>query len=172
MRPRCDGPPRARRAAAAAPRPPPPAAQGLRDLPACSLSRSTVRSTARQAACSQMGASSQINKPAHYDLLYMYSQADCMGACSQINKPAQPPAAMRPLLQPFTGMSRYSRRGRGASAPPITLSKYSCPSARTSGSAPLCPPGLPALGREFSNKALFNELLCLPAKNSDFLGPF
>ena len=62
------------------------------------------------------------------------------------------PVMMRPLFQAFTGMSRYSRSSRRASPPPITLSKYSCASAKTSGSAPLCPPGPPALGREFRKK--------------------
>ena len=46
-------------------------------------------------------------------------------------------------------MSDYSRRGREASGPPLVISKYSPASARTSSSAPLCPPAPPALGREF-----------------------
>ena len=58
----------------------------------------------------------------------------------------------RPLFQALTGMSRYSRSSRGPSPPPITLSKYSCASAKTSGSAPLCPPGPPALGPELRLK--------------------
>ena len=48
-----------------------------------------------------------------------------------------------------TGMSGYSRRGREASGPPLVISKYSPARARTSSSAPLCPPAPPALGREF-----------------------
>ena len=57
--------------------------------------------------------------------------------------------AMGQLLPACTGMSGYSRRGREASGPPLVISKYSPASARTSSSAPLCPPAPPALGREF-----------------------
>ena len=59
------------------------------------------------------------------------------------------PAAMGQLFPACTGMSGYSRRGRGASGPPLVISKYSPASARTSSIAPLCPPAPPALGREF-----------------------
>ena len=59
------------------------------------------------------------------------------------------PAAMGQLFPACTGMSGYSRRGREASGPPLVISKYSPASARTSSSAPLCPPAPPALGREF-----------------------
>ena len=58
-------------------------------------------------------------------------------------------AAMGQLFPACTGMSGYSRRGRGASGPPLVISKYSPASARTSSIAPLCPPAPPALGREF-----------------------
>ena len=57
--------------------------------------------------------------------------------------------AMGQLFPACTGMSGYSRRGREASGPPLVISKYSPASARTSSSAPLCPPAPPALGREF-----------------------
>ena len=57
------------------------------------------------------------------------------------------PAAMGQLFPACTGMSDYSRRGREASGPPLVISKYSPASARTSSSAPLCPPAPPALGR-------------------------
>ena len=77
----------------------------------------------------------------------------CRHACMQPSyHTGGRPVMMRPLFQAFTGMSRYSRSSRRASPPPITLSKYSCASAKTSGSAPLCPPGPPALGREFRKK--------------------
>ena len=56
---------------------------------------------------------------------------------------------MGQLFPACTGMSGYSRRGRGASGPPLVISKYSPASARTSSIAPLCPPAPPALGREF-----------------------
>ena len=59
------------------------------------------------------------------------------------------PAAMGQLFPACTGMSGYSRRGRGASGPPLVISKYSPASVRTSSIAPLCPPAPPALGREF-----------------------
>lgn len=55
------------------------------------------------------------------------------------------PAAMGQLFPACTGMSGYSRRGRGASGPPLVISKYSPASARTSSSAPLCPSAPPAL---------------------------
>ena len=56
---------------------------------------------------------------------------------------------MGQLFPACTGMSGYSRRGRGASGPPLVISKYSPASARTSSIAPLCPSAPPALGREF-----------------------
>ena len=56
---------------------------------------------------------------------------------------------MGQLFPACTGMSGYSRRGRGASGPPLVISKYSPASARTSSIAPLCPPAPPALGQEF-----------------------
>eukprot|EP01048_Picozoa_sp_COSAG05_P005050 COSAG05_NODE_291_length_12036_cov_15.352266_2_plen_246_part_00 len=57
--------------------------------------------------------------------------------------------AMGQLLPACTGMSGYFRRGREASGPPLVISKHSPASAKTSSSAPLCPPAPPALGREF-----------------------
>ena len=65
------------------------------------------------------------------------------------------PAAMGQLFQACTGMSGYSRKGRGASGPPMGTSKYCCAGATTGSNAPLCPPAAPALGREFrKNKAM------------------
>ena len=65
------------------------------------------------------------------------------------------PAAMGQLFQACTGMSGYSRKGRGASGPPMGTSKYCCAGVTTGSNAPLCPPAAPALGREFrKNKAM------------------
>ena len=73
----------------------------------------------------------------------------CMQPRARGGAAAGRPAAMGPLLQACTGMSGYCRRCRGAPGPAMGLSKYSRASARTSSSAPLCPPAPPALGREF-----------------------
>ena len=62
------------------------------------------------------------------------------------------PAAMGQLFQACTGMSGYSRRGRGASGPPMGTSKHCRAGATTGSNAPLCPPAAPALGREFRKK--------------------
>ena len=62
------------------------------------------------------------------------------------------PAAMGQLFQACTGMSGYSRRGRGASGPPMGTSKHCRAGATTGSNAPLCPPAAPALGREFREK--------------------
>ena len=59
------------------------------------------------------------------------------------------PAAMGQLFQACTGMSGYSRRGRGASGPPMGTSKHCRAGATTGSNAPLCPPAAPALGRFF-----------------------
>ena len=62
------------------------------------------------------------------------------------------PAAMGQLFQACTGMSGYSRRGRGASGPPMGTSKHCRAGATTGSNAPLCPPAAPALGRELRKK--------------------
>ena len=78
------------------------------------------------------------------------------------------PAAMGQLFQACTGMSGYSRRGRGASGPPMGTSKYCCAGATTGSNAPLCPPAAPALGREFrKNKAM---MALAPAEISPISG--
>ena len=59
------------------------------------------------------------------------------------------PAAMGQLFQACTGMSGYSRKGRGASGPPMGTSKHCRAGATTGSNAPLCPPAAPALGRFF-----------------------
>jgi hypothetical protein len=64
------------------------------------------------------------------------------------------PAAMGQLFQACTGMSGYSRRGRGASGPPMGTSKHCRAGATTGDNAPLCPPAAPALGRVFGGRWL------------------
>jgi hypothetical protein len=59
------------------------------------------------------------------------------------------PAAMGQLFQACTGMSGYSRRGRGVSGPPMGTSKHCRAGATTGSNAPLRPPAAPALGRFF-----------------------
>ena len=76
--------------------------------------------------------------------------------------------ALGQLFPACTGMSGYSRRGRGASGPPLVISKYSPASARTSSIAPLCPPAPPALGREFRFQKAMMALA--PAENPPISG--
>ena len=119
---------------------------GKRQQPARSAAAARAARGARRPhpPLSTLGISQQARST-----IYLHVLAGRAHGSNDILPAAGRPAAMGQLFPACTGMSGYSRRGREASGPPLVISKYSPASARTSSSAPLCPPAPPALGREF-----------------------